>query len=131
MEMVPPPSKNRYMAVHSFDAWENPYLTIQPNMVEVHILLADPNAGALGSGGMLRPTGARRQVVDIGLDKLAEAMTSIPQGSWPYGRVIAIEEAHKTPKAAEPAVRRNMESALGTLNDLGIQVYDINEGSLR
>jgi len=65
------------------------------------------------------------------MDKLGEAMTAIPQTSWPYGRVVAIEEAHNTPRSAEPAVRRNLEVAVRSLNDLGIEVYDLSEGSLR
>jgi hypothetical protein len=131
MERVPPPSKNLYMAVHSFESWENPYITVQANMLELHVTLADANTTPMGAGGMLRPIGARRQVLDISMDKLGEAMTAVPQGSWPYGRVIAIEEAHNTPAAAEPAVRRNMELALRNLSDLGIEVYDLSEGSLR
>ena len=83
------------------------------------------------ASSMLRPIGARRQVLTVGMDKLSEAMTAIPPGSWPYGRVVAIEEAHNTPRSAEPAVRRNLEVAVRSLNDLGIEVYDLSEGSLR
>ena len=131
LEQIPPPSKTRYMAVHSYDNWENPYITVQPDMVTVHVLLADANPSGFGAGGMLRPTGARREVVNISLGKLAEAMSSIPQGSWPYGRVVAVEEAHQTPGKQEPTVRRNLEIAVGTLNDLGIMAYDLSEGNLR
>jgi hypothetical protein len=131
LDQIPPPSKNRYMAVHSFDTWENPSITVQPDMLSVHILLADANPSSYGSGGMLRPIGARRQEVNISLDKLGEAMSAIPQSAWPYGRVVAVEEAHQTPGKQEPTVRRNMEAAVSTLNDLGIIAYDINSGSLR
>ncbi|MES2390863.1 MAG: hypothetical protein V4555_04430 [Acidobacteriota bacterium] len=131
LEMILPPSKNRFMAVKSFESWENPYITVQPGMLELHVTLADDAPQSFGTGGMLRPIGARRQVVDISFDKLGEAMTAIPQSSWPYGRVVAIEEAHNTPKAGEPVVRRNMENAIGTLSDLGVEVYDIHDGNLR
>ncbi len=131
MSMIPPPSKSRYMAVHTFEAWENPYITVQPDMLTLHVLMADTNTSGLGAGGMFRPIGARRQEISISMDKLADAMTSVPQSSWPYGRVIAIEEAHKTPAAAEPLVRRNMEAVVAALSDLGVMVYDLNEGSLR
>lgn len=131
LEQIPPPSKNRYMAVHSYDSWENPYITVQPDMLTVHILYADQNPSAFGSGGMLRPTGARRQEVNISMSKLGEAMEAIPENSWPYGRVVAIEEAHQTPGKQEPEIRRNMEAAIATLNDLGIIAYDLKEGNLR
>ncbi len=129
--MIPPPSKTRYMAVHSFEGWQNPYITVQPDMVTVHVLLADANPTGYGIGGMLRPVGARREELNVSPDKLGEAMSSIPQTAWPYGRVVAIEEAHKTPPAQEPVVRRNMEATVGKLNDLGVIAYDIAEGTLR
>ena len=131
LETIPPPSKNRYMSIRSFDSWENPYITIQPDMLTIHVMLADKNPSSFGQGGMLRPTGARREEVNIGLDKLGEAMSAIPQSSWPYGRVVAVEEAHQTPGKQEPTIRRNMETTVGTLNDLGIVAYDINERNLR
>lgn len=131
LEGVPPPSKGRYMAVRSFDTWQNPYLTVQPSMVTIHILRADANTSDLGVGGMLRPVGARREDVNVRPDQLAEAMSSIPQTAWPYGRVVAVEEAHKTPPKQEPVVRRNMEATVGILNDLGIIAYDLTEGNLR
>ena len=131
LDQVPLPSKTRYMAVHSFDAWENPYITVQPDMLTIHVMLADQNPSSFGSGGMLRPVGARREEVNISPDKLGEAMSAIPQSSWPYGRVVAVEEAHQTPAKQEPLIRRNMETTVGILNDLGIVAYDLTDGNLR
>ena len=119
------------MTVHNFDSWQNPVLTIQPSMLELHVLLADANTTPIGVGGMFRPINARRQVLNITTSTLAEAMSAIPQTSWPYGRVVAIEEAHKTPPSAEPAVRRNMEVTITKLNDLGIVVYDLSSGKIQ
>ncbi len=131
LQMIPLPAKSRYMAIHSFESWENPYLTVQPGMLELHVTLADANPTSLGVGGMLRPIGARRQVINLGMDKLGEAISSVPEGAWPYGRVVAIEEAHKTPAAAEPEVRRNMEAAIAKLSDLGVVVYDLSDGKVQ
>lgn len=131
LDMIPPPSKSRYMSIHSFEGWENPYLTVQPNMVTLHVLIADANSTPYGVGGMLRPIGARRQELNISMDKLGEAMSSIPQSAWPYGRVVAVEEAHNTPPKGEPVVRRNMELTVSRLNDLGLAAYDISDGTLR
>jgi len=133
MELIPPPSKTRYMAVRSLSNWENPYLTVQKNMVTLHVTLADANASDLGTGGMLRPAAARQQVLNIGGDRLPDALTAVPENSWPYGRVVAIEEAHDTPASERPAVRRNMEAAIKTLSDLGVVVYEWSEsgGGLR
>ena len=65
-------------------------------MVTLHVLLADPIPQA-GAGGMLRPIGARKEDLNISLNKLGDAISSIPASSWPYGRVIAVEEAHQDP----------------------------------
>jgi hypothetical protein len=129
MELIPPPSKTRYMAVHSLSNWENPYLTIQENMATLHVTMGDANNSDLGVGGMLRPVGARRQDLNIRVSELPAALNAIPENSWPYGRVVAVEEAHQTPATKRPAVRRNMEVAIRTLGDLGVVVYEWNENS--
>ena len=128
MELIPPPSKNRYMAIHSLASWENPYLTVQGDMVTLHVLLADANTSDLGQGTLLRPVGARRQDLNVRVSDLPTALNAIPSGAWPYGRVVAVEEANNTPPSARPQVRRNMESAMQVLNDLGVVVYEWNEG---
>lgn len=129
MELIPPPSKTRYMAIHSLSGWENPYLTIQENMATLHVTMADANSSDMGVGGMLRPVGARRQDLNVRVADLPAALNAIPENSWPYGRVVAVEEAHQTPASERPAVRRNMEAAIKTLGDLGVVVYEWNESS--
>jgi hypothetical protein len=127
MASIPLPSKSRYLAVRSLSAWENPYLTVQENMVTLHVTLADPNSSGMGQGGMLRPVGARRQDLNVRVSDLPAALNSVPENTWPYGRVVAVEEAHETPPSARPQVRRNMEAAIKTLSDLGVVVYEWND----
>jgi hypothetical protein len=127
MDLIPPPSKTRYMAIHSLSSWENPYLTVQENIATLHVTLADANPSDLGVGGMLRPVGARRQDLTIRVSDLPDALNAIPESAWPYGRVVAVEEAHDAPSSARPAIRRNVEAALKTLGDLGVVVYEWNE----
>ena len=124
LELIPPPSKTRYLSVRELDAWENPYLTVQANMVTLHVMQADANPSTYGVGGMMRPVGARRLDLNVSLDKLGDALVAIPHSSWPYGRVAAVEEAHKIPVSARPQVGRSTEAAMKTLNDLGIVVYE-------
>jgi len=130
LDMIPPPSKSRFMAIHTTESWENPSITVQPGMLELRVMLADPNP-SLGTGGMLRPVAARQQELNISLDKLDEAVSAIPQSAWPYGRVVSVEEPTNTPKHAEPQVRRNLEVAVRELNDLGIVAYDVRDGIVR
>jgi hypothetical protein len=129
IELIPPPSKTRYLAIRSLTSWENPYLTVQENIATLHVTLADANPSTLGVGGMLRPVGARRQDLTIRVSDLPAALNAIPENSWPYGRVVAVEEAHDAPASARPAIRRNVEAAIKTLNDLGVVVYEWNESA--
>ena len=130
LNAIPPPSKNLYMSVHSLSDWQNPYITVQPDMVTLHVLLADANPSNFDAGGVLRPVGARRQDLNIRTADLPIALNAVPQSAWPYGRVIAIEEAHDVPAKARPEVRRNMETAMNLLNDLGVVVYEWNESGV-
>jgi hypothetical protein len=120
MDLIPPPSKTRYLAVHSLTNWENPYL--------LHVTMADANPSQLGTGEMLRPVGARRQDLTVRVSDLPSALNAIPENSWPYGRVVAVEEAHDAPASARPMIRRNVEAAIKTLGDLGVVVYEWNDG---
>jgi hypothetical protein len=130
MELIPPPSKTRYMAVKSLSVWENPYVTVQGAMVTLHVMLADANPSDLGVGGMLRPVSARRQDLNVRVSELPTALNAIPSGAWPYGRVVAVEEAHEVPVKARPEVRRNMEVVMKQLSDLGVVVYEWPETGL-
>ena len=127
LELIPPPSKTRYMAVRSLTAWENPSITVQGSMVTLHVLIADANTSPLGQGGLLRPVGARRRNLDVRVIDLPTALNAIPESAWPYGRVVAIEEAHEVPVSARAEVRRNVESVIKTLGDLGVVVYEWND----
>ena len=125
---IPPPSKTRYLAIKSLTSWENPYLTVQDSMVTLHVTVADANQTDLGVGGILRPVGARRQDLNVRTSDLPAALNAVPSTAWPYGRVVALEEAHDAPASARPQLRRNMETAIKTLGDLGVVVYEWQEG---
>jgi hypothetical protein len=128
ISQIPLPAKSRYLAVKSLTAWENPYITVQGEMVTLHVTVADANPSQLGTGSILRPVGARRQDLNVRTSDLASAINAVPQTAWPYGRVVAVEEAHNIPAADRPQVRRNMETAMKTLNDIGVVVYEWQEG---
>ena len=128
LDLIPPPSKTRYMAVRSLTSWENPYITVQDGMVTLHVTVADANTSSLGQGGMLRPVGARRQELNIRVGEIPAALNAVPQSAWPYGRVVAIEEAHEAPASVRPQLRRNMENVVRTLSDLGVVVYEWSDG---
>ena len=124
LAQLPAPTKSQYFAVKNLSMWDNPYLTVQDGMLVMHVTAADANTSGLGEGGMLRPRGARRQDLTIRVGELTAALNAVPPTAWPYGRVIAVEEAHNAPASARPEVRRTIEVVMRTLNDVGVVAYE-------
>jgi hypothetical protein len=120
---IPLPTKSLYVDVHEPSAWNNPFISIGADMMSLRILMADANTSNIGEGTMLRPAAARRQEVQLRPAELPGAVIAIPPSAWPYGRVIAIVEGPAGPKD-RPKVRRNVETAIQQLNDLGIVVQE-------
>lgn len=122
LEQIPPPSKNRYLSVRSKDAYANPFLVVHPQTITLTIIYRDQDPDGFNPGGILRPPKARKQEVDVRPRDLAEALSALSPDVWPYGRVVAIEESPTAPRTERVAIRRNVESAIQVLNDLGIVV---------
>jgi hypothetical protein len=132
LEQIPPPSKNRYLSVHSKDAYANPFLVIHPQTITLTIIYRDQDPNAFDAGGMLRPAQARKQELDIRPADLPRALSSLRPDAWPYGRVVAIEESPAAPRTERVAIRRNVEATISILNDLGVVVdeWTGNNGAL-
>jgi hypothetical protein len=122
LEQIPPPSKNRYLSVHTKEAYGNPFLVVHPLTITLTILYRDQDPNGFNGGGLLRPAKARKQEVDVRPADLPQALASLSPDVWPYGRVVAIEESPTAPKAERVAIRRNVEAAIQVLNDLGVVV---------
>jgi len=116
------PTKSRYVDVHEPGAWANPFLSFDSQMVNLRIVQADANPSQLGKGGILRPAAARRQEIQVRQADLIDALIALPEGAWPYGRVVAIEESPLADKKSRPEIRRRIELAMQQLNDLGVVV---------
>jgi hypothetical protein len=125
LDGVPPPSKAVYMAIHTRQSWNNPFLIVSKSTVSLSIMYPDngPGAGTPGST-FLHPAAARRRVLDLRLSDLPEALAALPPETWPYGRVIAVEEDPNAPRQDRPQVRRNVEATMQTLNDLDVVAYE-------
>jgi len=55
---------------------------------------------------------------------LAAAVVALPPTAWRYGRVIAVAEAPGANPKDRAKIRRNVETAIQQLNDLGILVEE-------
>jgi hypothetical protein len=132
LEQIPPPSKNRYLSVRTRDAYANPFLVVHPQTVTLTVVYRDQDPQAFSAGGALRPAKARKQEVDVRIEDLPQAISSLSPEVWPYGRVVAIEESPTAPRAERVAIRRNVEATIQILNDLGVVVdeWTGNNGAL-
>lgn len=124
MAKVPLPTKSLYVNVHDPSQWHNPFLSVDADMIDLHVIMSDANPSDMGEGSMLRPEAARRQELQIHPADLTKALLALPERAWPYGRVVAIAESPEADRKKLPLVRRNVENAIKTLNDLGIVVEE-------
>ena len=123
LQSIPLPSKRIYESIHTRSSWANPFLIVSKTSVNLTILY--PPMGPSGpSDTFLRPVGARRRELDLRIADLPEALSAVPPATWPYGRVIAVEEDPTATREDSHAVRRNVEQTMQVLNDLGIVVYE-------
>ncbi|HEV3150982.1 MAG TPA: hypothetical protein VGY94_08510 [Acidobacteriaceae bacterium] len=125
---IPPPSKHLYVNVHSTDGWQNPFLTVHHDTLTLRVIFPQQTSSALDAGTLLHPAAARRQELEIRMSDLPEALAAIPEFSWPYGRVVAIEEAPNASRQDRPQVRRNVEQAIRIVNDLDVVVDEWTPG---
>lgn len=124
LDQIPVPTKSMYVDVHDPSQWQNPFLTVDANMLDLRIELADQPLGSFAEGSMLRPPGARRQEMQVRISDLGKAVSAIPSGAWHYGRVIAVAESPEASRKDRAQIRRNVEGVINQLNDLGVVVEE-------
>ena len=124
VDRIPLPTKSLYIDIHEPGNWANPFLSVEADTLDLRVNLADANPSPVGEGTMLRPAAARRQEVQLRPAELAAAIVALPASAWRYGRVIAVAEAPGTSPKDRAKIRRNVESAIQQLNDLGVVVEE-------
>ena len=125
LAQIPPPLKSVYLAIDQEPQWQNPFLSVEQNMIQLRIYLPDENASPIDRGGLTRMRSARKQVVNVRLAELPRALASLPNGAWPYGRVVAIGREKETPqnRAWFP---NHLDITVRALQDMGVVVDDWN-----
>jgi hypothetical protein len=124
IEQIPPPAKTRYMSIHSKADWENPFLVVSEKTVSLRVMNPPAPHSDVLPGNLLQPANARKSLLELRLADLPDALASIPENSWPYGRVVAVEEDPAEVRADRIQVRRNVEATIQMLNNLGVVVYE-------
>ncbi|MGH9615845.1 MAG: hypothetical protein ACRD28_03815 [Acidobacteriaceae bacterium] len=126
---IPPPVKNDYVGIDQEQQWQNPYLSVEQRVIQIRFYYRDENSSEVDRGGLTRLQSARRQVVNVRLADLPRALSSLPDGAWPYGRVVAIGRDKLTAenRAWFP---KNVAIAVRALKDMGIVVDDWNSPTI-
>ncbi|MFZ0662354.1 MAG: hypothetical protein WAM66_06640 [Acidobacteriaceae bacterium] len=125
LDEIPPPAKSRYLAIHTKASWDNPFLVVTSQTVSLRVMNpAPPHSSLVPGGEMMQPVSARKNILELRLSDLPEALASVPGDDWPYGRVIAVEEDPSEVRANRVQVRRNVEATIRMLNNLGVVVYE-------
>ncbi len=101
---IPPADEEKFKSIYDAKDWNNPYLIVHADGIEVI-------SKALPSGRRLVEPGELRRVL-IGL----------PVSAWPYGRVIAIQEAGLRAPGDDEPISRNKQAAEAVLKALRLQI---------
>jgi hypothetical protein len=104
IKQIPLADPQKYAGLRDMKAWRNPYLIIRVDGV-----------GLLDVGDNLQ------QIIDP--DKLPEALANLPASAWPYGRVVAIQEAGVTSSDQDKArFRKNRALVAGALESMQVVI---------
>ncbi|MES2222167.1 MAG: hypothetical protein V4587_14525 [Acidobacteriota bacterium] len=125
LNQIPPPSKSVYLNINQESQWQNPFLSVEQNMIQLRIYLPDENSSPIDRGGITRLSSARKQVVNVRLAELPRALASLPNGAWPYGRVVAIGREKDTPQN-RGWFSHHLDVTVHALQDMGVVVDDWN-----
>lgn len=129
LAQIPLPLKSVYLPIHQEAQWQNPYLSIGQSMIQLRIYLPDENASPIDRGGLTRLRSARKQVVNVRLAELPQALSSLPDGAWPYGRVVAIGREKETPQN-RVWFPSHLEITVRALEDMGVVDDDWNHPAM-
>jgi len=99
---IKPAAAERYKAIRNATKWENPYLMVGPDHIVVR---------AKGLAGL-------KIVVP---DALEQTLLELPITSWPYGKVVAVQEnGDRADKSDDKPIADNVAAARAILKKLGV-----------
>jgi hypothetical protein len=101
---IGPANPDRYKAIRNAKDWDNPYLVIRRDGIEVI-------AKSLPSG--------RTTVASADLQR---TLTELPVTAWPYGRVVALQDIGSRAPGDEQPIADQRSATLATLKTLQVTV---------
>lgn len=103
---IGPANPDRYKSIRDAKDWENPYLVIRRDGIEVI-------AKSLSSGRTTVPSA-----------DLLRTLIALPVTAWPYGRVAAVQEIsiRAGDRSDDKPIAGNLDAALAILKKLDVTV---------
>jgi len=102
---IPTADQEKVNSIHAASNWANPYLLVYPDGFVVI-------SGAFPDG--------RNRVESNGL---RQALIKLPLSAWPYGKVVALQEATHLPPGDDGPTGRNKRAAEATLKELRLEFH--------
>ena len=98
---IPPPNPEQYRAIRQPRDWRNPWIDVSNDGYRLRSI-------SVSSGKFVAPADLRR------------ALTDLPVGDWPHGRVAVVQSPSIAPgdEAWIAAMRRNVDTAITILTAL-------------
>ena len=98
---IPEADPNKYQRIHDAKDWRNPYLIVHANGIELR-----------GGGSSSGP---------VSVDALIALLQGLPDSAWPYGRVIAIQDAGPVASSSDdPGIVETRNLLTSRLGELGL-----------
>ena len=91
-ERIPNADPNKYKNIHDGQDWRNPYLVVHGGGIEV-----------------LKRTPPGKYV---SIDSALSLLESLPDSAWPYGRIVAVQDANILSSMSEVKEIRHLNDAL-------------------
>jgi hypothetical protein len=103
---IPPPDPSKYKDVRDAREWQNPYLVVRAEGVEV----------------IWRSAAVQRRIIPC--DEVATFLEALPATAWPYGRVVAAQEIgiRRGDGRDDQPIAENKERVERILGSLGVKV---------
>jgi hypothetical protein len=127
LDQLPPPYRSRYVQVHTMQTWQNPFLLVGRKSITMRFMNVQGFStlpDKVLPTQTVRSVGPQRGEMTLRLIDLPEALAALPEESWQYGRVVAVDEDPATPRRDRPQMRRNVEAVMALLNDLDVVAYE-------
>jgi hypothetical protein len=113
--------------VHTMQTWQNPFLLVGRKSITMRFMNVQGFStlpDKVLPTQTVRSVGPQRGEMTLRLIDLPEALAALPEESWQYGRVVAVDEDPATPRRDRPQMRRNVEAVMALLNDLDVVAYE-------